>query len=176
MFQVDANYTYMVRMHFCEPWYDKVNQRVFFIYINNQSVLGDSVGADVVAWTGGKGIPSYKDYAIYVSRNGNTNSDGDSILSLGLHPYDKGSSLPQYFDAILNGLEIFKINDNDNNLAAPNPTLSQAKAKAEEKRHEFEDSSDFMGTNAKVIGAATGAAMFGVAAVVGLAVCQKKRR
>ncbi|MCL7026418.1 hypothetical protein MKW94_019359 [Papaver nudicaule] len=78
----------------------KVNQRVFQIFLNNQNVEDQ---ADVVAWTGntGTGIPLYKNNAV-----------------------------PEYYDAIYNGLEIFKVNDTTGNLAAErNPTLAPSKSR-----------------------------------------------
>ncbi|KAK2997315.1 hypothetical protein RJ639_024779 [Escallonia herrerae] len=61
VFRVDTNFTYLVRFHFCEFQLSKINQRVFGIFINNQTAFAT---AD-----------------------------------------------PEFYDAILKGLEIFKIND-----------------------------------------------------------------
>ncbi|GAB2295824.1 hypothetical protein Dimus_029978 [Dionaea muscipula] len=61
------------------------------------------------------------------------------------------------------------------NLAGPNPTPSEALLKAEEsQRQAFTNDSNK--ENIKVIGAASGAAAFGVAAVVCIAMHQKKTR
>ncbi|KAL8140850.1 hypothetical protein V2J09_006871 [Rumex salicifolius] len=170
-FQVDPNFTYVVRMHFCDPWYGKVNQRVFFIYINNQSAIRNGA-ADVVGWAGGKMIPTYKDLAIFVNGD-NKDEDGDTILSLGLHP-DEGSH-PQYLDAILNGLEIFKVNDNAKNLAGPNPTVSRAMAEAQEKSRDFDRDEDSI-SDFKVLGATGCVVAFGVAAMAVFFVYRKKKR
>ncbi|GAB2295827.1 Receptor-like protein kinase ANXUR1 [Dionaea muscipula] len=170
LFQVDPNFMYFVRLHFCEHLYTKTNQRVFYIYINNQTVVPD--GADVIAWAGAKDVPIYKDFAIFVP-----NTTGDAQLWLALHPKDQnnGDAPPEYCDAILNGLEIFKVNDGKKNLAGPNPTPSEALLKAEEsQRQAFTNDSNK--ENIKVIGAASGAAAFGVAAVVCIAMHQKKTR
>ncbi|KAA8527367.1 hypothetical protein F0562_034918 [Nyssa sinensis] len=128
VFQVDANFTYLLRLHFCEFQLWKDNQRVFDIFINNQTAQSS---VDVIALAGSMGVPVYKDYAIYVS---DENSDDD--LWVALHP--SASMKPEYYDAILNGLEIFKINDTSGNLAGPNPmpspllqkALSQQKARS----------------------------------------------
>ncbi|KAL3585849.1 hypothetical protein D5086_012716 [Populus alba] len=103
-------------LHFCEVSnITKVNQRVFDIFLNNQTAED---GADVIAWAGGNGnngVPVYKDYVVLVP-GGPPQQD----MWLGLHPNPK--SKPQYYDAILNGVEIFKLsNTNDGNLAGPNP-------------------------------------------------------
>ncbi|KAL9271942.1 Receptor-like protein [Drosera capensis] len=160
---------YFMRLHFCEHLYSKTNQRVFYIYINNQTVVPE--GADVIAWTGAKDVPTYKDYAIFVP-----NTTGDAKLWIALHPKDQnnGDAPPEFYDAILNGLEIFKVNDANKNLAGPNPTPSDALLKAEEsQRKDFKNDNK---ANIKVIGAASGAAAFGIAAVVCIAMYQKKTR
>ncbi|PPD99630.1 hypothetical protein GOBAR_DD03342 [Gossypium barbadense] len=132
IFQVDANFTYVVRLHFCEYEVNKINERVFDIYINNQTAQSPS---DIIAWVGGQGRPIYKDFAAYVS-----DSPGDEEMWVQLHP--TVSMKPKHLNALLNGLEIFKMNDSNMNLAGPNPVPSQmltdAEAEAESKR--FSDS------------------------------------
>ncbi|XP_057806091.1 receptor-like protein kinase FERONIA [Salvia miltiorrhiza] len=111
---VDANFSYLVRLHFCDFFFGKVNQMVFLIFINNQTVETD---ADVAAWAGGKGVPVYKDYEV--------RQNGHNQLWLALHP--NVESKPQYYDSILNGIEVFKLNDTKGNLAGPNPIPSLKK-------------------------------------------------
>lgn len=154
VFQVDPNFTYVIRLHFCELIVTKVNQRVFGIYVNNQTA---QEAADVIAWTGSRGVPTYKDYAIYVN-----DGPGDRELWVALHP--SMSTKPEYCDAILNGLEVFKVNDNKRNLAGPNPVPSNMLLTDEAKKH-FSNSKT---NHAPVIGGVTGGAV-GVAFVV--AVC-----
>ncbi|KAL3634661.1 hypothetical protein CASFOL_021715 [Castilleja foliolosa] len=115
VFEVDVNFTYLVRLHFCDYRFEKVNQMVFTIFINNRTAEKE---ADVIAWSGGKGVPVYKDYATYVSGK---NSDG--LLWIALHP--NVAVKPEFYDAILNGLEIYKVNDTRGNLAGLNPGLLQ---------------------------------------------------
>ncbi|XP_022950136.1 receptor-like protein kinase FERONIA [Cucurbita moschata] len=111
---VDSGFFYLVRLHFCEVAANitKVNQRVFDIYIFNQTAMD---GADVVAWAGSNYIPVYKDYVVFIPSGGSPQKD----LWLELHP-DK-SMVPNYYDSILNGVEIFKVSDSNANLAGPNP-------------------------------------------------------
>ncbi|KAI3927419.1 hypothetical protein MKW92_044409 [Papaver armeniacum] len=113
-FYVDPGFHYLVRLHFCEinSGITKVNQRVFQIFLNNQ-IVEDK--ADVVAWTGnaGNGIAMYKDYAVRIPKG-----EGKQFLWVELHP--NIASKPKHYDAILNGLEIFKVNDTTGNLAGPN--------------------------------------------------------
>ncbi|GAB4833122.1 hypothetical protein Ancab_031368 [Ancistrocladus abbreviatus] len=111
---VDSGFFYLVRLHFCELFREIYmdNQRVFDIYINNETA---SSQFDVAARALGNGIPLIQDFVVQVLPGGDPQQD----LWLALHP--NPSSKPQYYDAILNGLEIFKLNDTTGNLAGPNP-------------------------------------------------------
>ncbi|KAK9124768.1 hypothetical protein Sjap_014370 [Stephania japonica] len=114
-FTVDSGFYYLVRLHFCEveQIITKVNQRVFQIFIYNQTADNE---ADVIAWAGGNGIPWIKDYVVLVSGN-----QDQQDMFLELHPNTATKS--NYYDAILNGVEIFKISSNSRSLAGPNPTV-----------------------------------------------------
>ncbi|GMY25722.1 receptor-like protein kinase FERONIA [Fagus crenata] len=123
IFSVDSGFFYLVRLHFCEIQLHvtKINQRVFDIFLYNQTAES---GADVVGWAlnenggagndDGDGVPVYKDYVVLVP---NGSPQQDLWLELHPNPYFK----PRYYDAILNGVEIFKVNDTHGNLAGPNP-------------------------------------------------------
>ncbi|KAJ4707262.1 Receptor-like protein kinase [Melia azedarach] len=118
IFSVDPGFNYLVRLHFCETQLEvtRENQRVFSIFINNQTAEKD---ADVINWSGGSGIPVFKDYVVSVPIDDNHSSKQDFWLDL--HPFLDLDPLPKFADAILNGLEMFKINNSDGNLAGPNP-------------------------------------------------------
>ncbi|PWZ10161.1 Receptor-like protein kinase ANXUR1 [Zea mays] len=118
---VDGNFTYVARLHFCELLLIRANQRAFDIYVNNKTAQAD---ADVIGMTSEKGVPMYKDYAVYMAEE----PDGQAMW-VALHP--SVALRPQFYDAILNGLEIFKLNDTAGNLAAPGPEPSRLLAKAE---------------------------------------------
>ncbi|KAK0584243.1 hypothetical protein LWI29_009929 [Acer saccharum] len=113
IFSVDSGFNYLVRLHFCEVQANitKINQRAFDIFLGNQTAQS---GADVVGWTNHNGVPVYKDYAVFVPGGGSQKD-----LWLALHP--DLSLKPEYYDAILNGVEIFKLSDAESNLAGPNP-------------------------------------------------------
>ncbi|MBA0616321.1 hypothetical protein Godav_016377 [Gossypium davidsonii] len=113
LFSIDSGFSYLVRLHFCEftDNITKINQRVFNIFINNQTA---ELGFDVIAAAEQVDVPVYRDYVVVVP---GSNSQQD--LWLALHPNE--TDKPQYYDAILNGVEIFKINDLNNNLAGTNP-------------------------------------------------------
>ncbi|KAL1809620.1 hypothetical protein ACET3Z_026610 [Daucus carota] len=116
VFTVDSGFYYLLRLHFCEFLREIIdsNYRVFYIFINNQTAEEQ---ADIIKWTGGRGIMVYKDYVAYVSDNlDGSNSKTDLWLAL----YPNMEDNPHYKNAILNGLEIFKLSKGDT-LAAPNP-------------------------------------------------------
>jgi hypothetical protein len=93
-----------------------VNQRVFYIFINNQTA---EEGADVIQWSGGNGIPVYREYVVLVPSGNKAKQD----LWLALHPDLDISPRPVFASAILNGVEIFKLNRSDGTLAGLNPEV-----------------------------------------------------
>ncbi|XP_022761473.1 receptor-like protein kinase FERONIA [Durio zibethinus] len=130
IFSVDTGFNYLLRLHFCEIDLQvmKVGQRVFDIYINNQTA---DLSVDMIDQSGGNSKPMYKDYVVLIP-NGSGQSEQD--LWLALHPSkDVGS---KFADAILNGLEIFRLNKSDGGLAVPNPDplLSLTPPKPEQKK------------------------------------------
>ncbi|KAF4361455.1 receptor-like protein kinase ANXUR1 [Cannabis sativa] len=167
-FEVDAYFTYVVRFHFCEIEQTKINERVFDIFLNNQTA---QPSVDVIAWAGSRGVPVYRDYAIYV----NDSRIGCAKLWVALHP--TVSSKPENLDAILNGLEIFKVNDTHGNLAGPNPVPSEMR---QEDEVEVDTNSPPLGLRYEAIGGIAGgvagaAAGFAVVSSVCFLVYHHKR-
>ncbi|OMP10174.1 hypothetical protein COLO4_04754 [Corchorus olitorius] len=116
MFSVDSGFAYLVRLHFCEFTENitKINQRVFDVLLNNQTA---DTGVDVIALAGEQAdVPVYKDYVVIVPGGGSQQD-----LWLALHPDTSSGTKAQYYDAILNGAEIFKLSDSKGNLAGTNP-------------------------------------------------------
>ncbi|XP_048139824.1 receptor-like protein kinase FERONIA [Rhodamnia argentea] len=115
--EVDAKFYYLVRLHFCEFQIEGNNplDRLFEIFINSQLVENR---ADVISWSG-KGMPVYRDYAVYMDGGGGHKKRTNLSVTLEALPIDD----TVYSDAILNGLEIFKINNLGGNLAGLNPDL-----------------------------------------------------
>ncbi|KAI6670398.1 hypothetical protein NL676_005283 [Syzygium grande] len=111
--EVDTEFYYLVRLHFCEFQIEINNplERLFEIFIDSQLVEGR---ADVISWSA-KGVPVYRDYAVYMPDGQKKRSN----LSVAVGALPEGSTL--YSDGILNGLEIFKISNSDGNLAGLNP-------------------------------------------------------
>ncbi|KAK1285553.1 Receptor-like protein kinase FERONIA [Acorus calamus] len=119
---VDAGFTYLVRLHFCEiaAPVTQINMRVFDIFINNKTARS---AFDVIRQTngGGVGVPVYKDYIVFFP-----NSTESQDLWIALHPNtDNGPHVG--YDAEMNGLEVFKLNDSTGSLAGPNPPMFMRK-------------------------------------------------
>ncbi|OMO72077.1 hypothetical protein COLO4_27833 [Corchorus olitorius] len=110
-FHVDSGFNYIVRLHFCEIELNvtEVNQRVFKVYVNNETVENS---LDVVAVTGGPLVAMHRDYFIKIRQGKEVSTD----LSLALQA--DIDSKPKFSDVILNGIEIMKLSDSSNSLAA----------------------------------------------------------
>ncbi|KAG0500741.1 hypothetical protein HPP92_000813 [Vanilla planifolia] len=99
-FNVDPNFDYLVRLHFCEVQYDMANQRIFGIFINNKTA---AQSYDVFKHAKGMNKAYHEDFMNSLPQN------FDMLwLQLGPDP----SSSPAGSDAILNGLEVFKLSRN----------------------------------------------------------------
>ncbi|KAL3346651.1 hypothetical protein AABB24_025209 [Solanum stoloniferum] len=117
-FPLDSGFYYLFRLHFCEIELEmkRLNYRVFNIYIGNQTAEEQ---VDVIAWTGGWGIPMYRDYVVYV-RDKDVQLRKENVW-LELQPNMEARAV--YDNVILNALEIFKLSDPNGNLAVPYPEL-----------------------------------------------------
>ncbi|KAE8690128.1 Receptor-like protein kinase FERONIA [Hibiscus syriacus] len=92
------------------------------------------------------GIPIYEDYVVWVPQS-------DIDLWVAMHPQTRQN--PVFYDAILNGLEIFKLNNSDGSLAAPNPrpemvlTIPKLKQKQPKKGKFFKRKRVVMGATSR---------------------------
>ncbi|SPT19994.1 unnamed protein product [Triticum aestivum] len=101
-FLVHPNFDYLVRLHFCELVYDKPSQRIFKIYINNKTAAENY---DVYNRAGGINKAYHEDYFDSLPQQ------VDSLwLQLGPDSMTSASGT----DALLNGLEIFKLSRSGN--------------------------------------------------------------
>ncbi|KAJ9683088.1 hypothetical protein PVL29_018893 [Vitis rotundifolia] len=100
---VDSGFSYLLRLHFCEfqPEIQEQHDREFAIIIANQTAENH---ADVITWSGGNGVPIYKDYGVMMPSQG---SNKKQKLYIQLHPNPDYETV--YNDAILNGIELFKL-------------------------------------------------------------------
>ncbi|KAF7029118.1 hypothetical protein CFC21_040943 [Triticum aestivum] len=166
--EVDGNFTYVVRLHFCELLLNRPNQRAFDIYINNKTAQSD---ADVIEMTSERGVPVYKDFAVHMA-----DDPGDEVMWVAMHP--SVALRPQFYDAILNGLEVFKLNDTAGNLAAPDPVPSKMLAEAElgdSEKDRSKKSKDQANMATVIGGTAGGAAAVGIVAAICVVVYHNKK-
>ncbi|BBN08956.1 protein MpFERONIA/MpTHESEUS [Marchantia polymorpha subsp. ruderalis] len=106
IFDIDPGYAYYVRLHFAELQHNSIGQRVFNVFLNNGSAFPFF---DVVAYGGGN-----PETAVFL----------DYVLTMYDFTVDKlwvqigpAKDSSQFADCILNGLEIFKINNTNSSLA-----------------------------------------------------------
>ena len=158
---VDSGFHYLVRLHFCEidELIHFVGQRRFIIYIHYQLA---EPGFDVILWTDASNTPFYKDYVVKIQKKGV--EDNNHTLSIDLHP-DTGATS---YDAILNGVEVFKLSNTDGNLAGPNLMLPSPPATSTTKESKTKK------TVFIAIGSGVGVLM--VLALVGCMVLLKPRK
>jgi hypothetical protein len=105
-FNIDPGFDYLVRLHFCELEYDKAEQRKFKIYINNKTA---AESYDVFARAGGKNKAFHEDFLDVGS---------PQMETLWVQLGSEASAGSAATDALLNGMEIFKVS-RDGNLAHP---------------------------------------------------------
>ncbi|GAA0160123.1 hypothetical protein LIER_16749 [Lithospermum erythrorhizon] len=102
-FEVDASFSYLVRMHFCDIVSKALNDLYFNVYINRK--MGIS-GLDLTAITGDLASAYYKDFVVNSSVMANP-------LTIQVGPLNQDTGAQ---NAILNGLEILKINNSVGSL------------------------------------------------------------
>lgn len=99
---VDPDFTYFVRVHFCDIVSTSLNTLVFNFYINAENAVPD---LDLSSLTGNLDVPVYKDFVC------NSTSDHNT-LTISLGP-DK---VAEDANVVLNGLEIMKISNEARSL------------------------------------------------------------
>ncbi|MCO5552228.1 hypothetical protein L7F22_005740 [Adiantum nelumboides] len=119
-FPVAADYTYMIRLHFCELQYSTGLKRGFNVYLQNQVAF---MTLDLGLKLGQYGV-FFVDFSLRVPKE-------SSLLVQAGAPLNIGS--PQSHEAIVNGIEIWKLNNSQLSLdgasAQPVSLSSDSKTK-----------------------------------------------
>ncbi|KAM7522263.1 hypothetical protein LguiA_012165 [Lonicera macranthoides] len=113
-FVVDPGFQYLVRFHFCDIVSISLNQLYFNVYIDSWKVLSDfdlSSRSNILA------------AAVYVDFVTSSSDRNRLHVSIGPSPLNSG-----YPDAILNGLEIMKMNNSKGSLSGVGSVPSSSKA------------------------------------------------
>ncbi|KAG9129527.1 hypothetical protein Leryth_013105 [Lithospermum erythrorhizon] len=103
--EVDPNFSYLIRLHFCDIVSKGPNELYFNVYINTVTVVSS---LDLSTLTSGLSIPYYHDFVL----NASAISNSSIIIQVGPTP-NVPSSIP---NAILNGLEVMKMSDSEGTL------------------------------------------------------------
>ena len=105
VFTVDRNFTYFVRVHFCDIVSMSLNTLVFNLFINDDTALPS---LDLSSITNDLSVPYYKDYV------SNSSVDSDT-LTVSVGP----DTMADTTNATINGLEIMKISNKFRSLDGP---------------------------------------------------------
>ncbi|KAK7324603.1 hypothetical protein VNO77_28303 [Canavalia gladiata] len=97
IFTVDPNFSYFVRVHFCDIISKSLNTLVFNLFINSDIALGS---LDLSSVTNDLAVPYYKDFVSNASKDSNT-------LTVSVGP----DTMADVTNATMNGLEIIKISN-----------------------------------------------------------------
>ncbi|KAI3708453.1 hypothetical protein L2E82_37623 [Cichorium intybus] len=119
VFPVDPDFTYFVRVHFCDIVSTSLNTLVFNLYINSDSAFSD---LDLSSFTGNLDVPVYRDFV--------TNSTDSNTLTVSVGP-EIDAEDP---NAILNGLEILKISNGAKSFDGADPVVDLVVSPAKKKK------------------------------------------
>ncbi|WVZ01518.1 hypothetical protein V8G54_027587 [Vigna mungo] len=95
VFTVDPNFSYFIRVHFCDIFSKSLNTLVFNLFINTDIALGS---VDLSSLTNDLSVPYYKDFVSNASADSN-------ILTVSVGP----DTMADITNATMNGLEVIKI-------------------------------------------------------------------
>ncbi|KAF4375952.1 hypothetical protein F8388_010107 [Cannabis sativa] len=164
-FSVDSKFRYMLRLHFCEitKEFTEVGDRVFYIYIADDVV---EKKFDIINFAPGQYVPYFKDYLWF----GNHTDQKKVNLSVAIQP-NPDDYRTTFVDAILNGVEIFKLSDNNRILAGlnpdPTPVIARPSTDPEKKKSSL----------ITIIGVVLGvAATIVIISVVGFFIIRRRRK
>ncbi|KAK3008148.1 hypothetical protein RJ639_015127 [Escallonia herrerae] len=100
---IDSSFTYLVRLHFCDIVSKSLNDLYFNVYIGGKMAIS---GLDLSTETGGLAMAYYKDFIVNTSMV-------SPPLTVQVGPMNENTGMK---NAILNGLEVLKINNSVNSL------------------------------------------------------------
>lgn len=103
LFDVDRSYSYLVRMHFCDIVSKALNDLYFNVYVNGKTAVS---GLDLSSFNNELANPNYQDIVV----NSSLITD-QLVIQVGPMKLDTGSG-----NAIMNGLEVLKINNSASSL------------------------------------------------------------
>lgn len=102
-FPADAEFGYVVRLHFCDIVSKSLNDLYFNVYINGKMAIS---GLDLSSINNALAVPYYKDIVVNASLM-------SSELTVQVGPMNEETGT---INAILNGLEVFKMSNSVNSL------------------------------------------------------------
>ncbi|KAF5821272.1 putative protein kinase RLK-Pelle-CrRLK1L-1 family [Helianthus annuus] len=115
-FPVDRGFRYMIRLHFCDIVSDALNELYFNVYVQESNVLPDF---DLSIKVGGLALAYYQDFV--------TQSLNTDTIKISIGPSNVNNALP---NAILNGVEIMKMNNSDGSLSGGDIPASSKHSKS----------------------------------------------
>ncbi|CAN8308968.1 unnamed protein product [Cochlearia groenlandica] len=107
-FPVSSGYKYLIRMHFCDIASRSLGMLYFNVYVNGNLAYQDfdiSYASDYVLAS-----PYYIDFVVDDSNNNN------NMITVSVGPSNKTSAYEHVIDAMLNGVEIMKMNNSMGSL------------------------------------------------------------
>ncbi|KAK9056420.1 hypothetical protein SSX86_023781 [Deinandra increscens subsp. villosa] len=115
-FPVDRGFQYLIRLHFCDIVSTVANDLYFNVYIQDLNVLSD---LDLSTKLGGLAVAYYSDFV--------TSSMTTDQIRVSIGPSSITNAYP---NAILNGVEIMKMNNSDGSLSGKDVPASNKKSKS----------------------------------------------
>ncbi|KAJ0947179.1 putative protein kinase RLK-Pelle-CrRLK1L-1 family [Helianthus annuus] len=106
----------MIRLHFCDIVSDALNELYFNVYVQESNVLPDF---DLSIKVGGLALAYYQDFV--------TQSLNTDTIKISIGPSNVNNALP---NAILNGVEIMKMNNSDGSLSGGDIPASSKHSKS----------------------------------------------
>ena len=102
-FPIIGSYKYLVRLHFCDIASISLGLLYFNVYVNGYLAYQD---LDLSSITNSLASPFYADLVV----------DGNGLGTLSVTIGPSNNSIPHCIDAILNGVEVMKLNNSHNSL------------------------------------------------------------